>query len=377
MAIENAAAASGECGVILKARTDKREYRRIVLKNSLEVLVKAVPIKQGHNLTVSWPVTPSIHHYEEAPCTYVGHLIGHEGKGSLFHALKILGWATGLYAGEPDWTIEYSFFNVSINLTDACHEHMKDILGLLFRQIKLLQQSGVSQWIFDELSAIFEAEFHYQAKIDPISYAVNISSNMTVEPWYNTAEKIIKFTIQMDFNCPLAVSSPATVVLSNSSVWLLVDYLNEYAYYAQAARLHYGLSLSDNGFELSLTGFNHKLRILLEAHDPSFYGNGYKGIPKLQIPDGTLKFNRIDAEVTVLRELKKEELINFFDEYTKVGAPKRKSLSVCVYGNQHLKEMSSDKDKVVSTSIEIEDIVGFRNSQPLYASLKGCSQLTL
>jgi len=28
--------------------------------------VKAVPIKQGHNLTVSWPVTPSIHHYEEA-----------------------------------------------------------------------------------------------------------------------------------------------------------------------------------------------------------------------------------------------------------------------------------------------------------------------
>ncbi|CAD5326086.1 unnamed protein product [Arabidopsis thaliana] len=186
MAIENAAAASGECGVILKARTDKREYRRIVLKNSLEcaasinVLVKAVPIKQGHNLTVSWPVTPSIHHYEEAPCTYVGHLIGHEGKGSLFHALKILGWATGLYAGEPDWTIEYSFFNVSINLTDACHEHMKDILGLLFRQIKLLQhESGVSQWIFDELSAIFEAEFHYQAKIDPISYAVNISSNMT------------------------------------------------------------------------------------------------------------------------------------------------------------------------------------------------------
>lgn len=127
----------------------------------------------------------------------------------MFLALKILGWATGLYAGEPDWTVEYSFFNVSINLTDACHEHMKDILGLLFRQIKLLQQSGVSQWIFDELSAIFEAEFHYQAKIDPISYAVNISSNMTnllgikyegqtdkVEPWYNTAEKIIKFTIQ-------------------------------------------------------------------------------------------------------------------------------------------------------------------------------------
>ncbi|KAL9832703.1 hypothetical protein AtNW77_Chr3g0213811 [Arabidopsis thaliana] len=46
MAIENAAAASGECGVILKARTDKREYRRIVLKNSLEVLLISDPETQ-------------------------------------------------------------------------------------------------------------------------------------------------------------------------------------------------------------------------------------------------------------------------------------------------------------------------------------------
>jgi hypothetical protein len=42
-----------------------------------------------------------------------------------------------------------------------------------------------------------------------------------------------------------------------------LDYVS--AYYAQAAGLDYGLSLSDNGFELSLAGFNHKLRILLEA----------------------------------------------------------------------------------------------------------------
>jgi len=53
--------------------------------------VKAVPIMQGHELSVSWPVTPSISHYEEAPCRYLGDLIGHEGEGSLFHALKILG----------------------------------------------------------------------------------------------------------------------------------------------------------------------------------------------------------------------------------------------------------------------------------------------
>uniref|UniRef100_A0A1J3JW63 Zinc-metallopeptidase, peroxisomal n=2 Tax=Noccaea caerulescens TaxID=107243 RepID=A0A1J3JW63_NOCCA len=712
-------------------------------RDHLQVLVKVVPIRQGHELTVSWPVTPSIHHYEAAPCRYLSHLIGHEGEGSLFHALKILGWATGLHAGEADKTMEYSFFNVWINLTDAGHEHMEDILGLLFRHIKLLQESGVSKWIFEELSSISETKFHYQAKTHPISYATDISSKMKiyptkhwligsslpskfnpdivqkvldelspsnvrifwesnkfegktdkVEPWYNTAyslEKITEFTIQewmkssphvnlllptpnvfiptdlslknvidkdmfpvllrktsfsrlwykpdtkffkpkayvkMDFNCPLAVSSPDAVVLSNLFVWLLVDYLNEYAYYAQAAGLHYGLSLSENGFELYLVGFNHKLRILLEAviqkiarfevkpdrfsviketvtkayqnykfrqpyHQAMSYcsmvlqdqtwpwteeldalslleaqdlvnfvpmllsrtfvecytagnvekkeaesmvkhiedvlfndpkpicrpvypsqiltnriaelGTGMKYLyhqqgsnpsdensallhyiqvhqdefsmnVKLQlfcliakqatfhqlrtveqlgyitslsrrndsgvygvqfiiqssvkgpghidsrvesllkdlesklykisdeefksnvtalidmklekhknlkeesrfywreIQSGTLKFNRKEAEVAALEQLQKQELIDFFDEYIKVGAARKKSLSIRVYGSHHLKEMASDKDEVPSPSVEIEDIVGFRKSQPLHGSFRGCGQ---
>ena len=75
--------------------------------------------------------------------------------------------------------------------------------------------------------------------------------------------------------------------------------------------------------------------------------------------------------MAALRELKKVELIGFFDEYIKEDAPKKKSLSACVYGSQHLKEMESDKVKVVTPCIEIQDIVGFKKSQPLYGSLKG------
>lgn len=74
--------------------------------------------------------------------------------------------------------------------------------------------------------------------------------------------------------------------------------------------------------------------------------------------------------MAALRELKKDELIDFLDKYIRMDAPNKKSLSICVYGNQHLKEMANDKDKIPSTSIEIEDIVCFRKSQPLYGSLK-------
>ncbi|KAF2609388.1 hypothetical protein F2Q68_00045014, partial [Brassica cretica] len=96
-------------------------------------------------------------------------------------AQQVLGFATGLYAGEAG-TMDYSFFNVSIDLTDAGHEHMEDIIGLLFRHMKILQHSGVPQWIFDEISAISETSFHYQAKTHPISYATGISSKMRIYP---------------------------------------------------------------------------------------------------------------------------------------------------------------------------------------------------
>lgn len=56
-----------------------------------QILVRAVPIKQGHKLRIIWPIPPSIRLYKEGPCRYLGHLIGHEGEGSLFYVLKTLG----------------------------------------------------------------------------------------------------------------------------------------------------------------------------------------------------------------------------------------------------------------------------------------------
>ncbi|KAJ4971577.1 hypothetical protein NE237_004676 [Protea cynaroides] len=147
----------------------------------LQILVKFVPIMLGHKLRIIWPITPEIRHYKEGPCGYVAHLVEHEGEGSVFYILKTLGWATGLSAGEVGWN-EFSFFNVSINLTDAGHEHVEQIVGLLFKYIFLLQKSGVSKWIFDEISAICKTVFHYQDKIDPIDYVVNVASNMQLYP---------------------------------------------------------------------------------------------------------------------------------------------------------------------------------------------------
>ncbi|KAH9648277.1 Insulin-degrading enzyme-like 1 (peroxisomal) [Citrus sinensis] len=362
--------------------TDRNRFRfpgQPCTSEHLQILVRAVPIKQGHKLRIGWPITPSIHHYKEAPGRYISHLIGHESEGSLFYILKTLGWATSLAAGEGDWTLDYSFFEVTVDLTDSGHEHMQDVVGLLFKYINLLQQSGASKWIFDELSAVCEVTFHYQDKVPPIDYVVTVATYMEtyppqdwlvgkslpsnfspeiiqmtlnelspktvrifweskqfegktdmVEPWYGTAYSIEKINesiiqdwilsapeenlhlpapnvfiptdlslkdaqeakfpvllrkssystlwykpdtmfstpkafVKIYFNCPHASSSPESEVLTDIFTRLLLDYLNEYAYYAQVAGLDYGINHTESGFEVTVVGYNHKLRILLET----------------------------------------------------------------------------------------------------------------
>lgn len=57
----------------------------------LQILVRAVPVRDNHTLKVQWPITPTIGDYKEGPCVYISNLIGHEGEGTLFHVLKKLG----------------------------------------------------------------------------------------------------------------------------------------------------------------------------------------------------------------------------------------------------------------------------------------------
>ncbi|CAA6659152.1 unnamed protein product [Spirodela intermedia] len=138
---------------------------------------------------------------------YLSHLIGHEGSGSLFFALKKLGWAVSLSAGEGQGCYDFSFFSVVIELTDAGHDHVEDIVGLLFKYISLLQNSGVKKSIFDELANICETKFHYQDKVPPINYVAHVASNMQLYPpedWLvasSIPSKYVPSTIQMVLDC--------------------------------------------------------------------------------------------------------------------------------------------------------------------------------
>lgn len=91
-----------------------------------------------------------------------------------------------------------------------------------------------------------------------------------------------------------------------------------------------------------------------------------------EISDGTLKFDRRKREVEALKQLTQNDLINFFHEYIKIGAPRTQSLTILVYGSKHSSELVMDRNEMVGpSSIQIEDIFTFKRSSQLFGSFKG------
>ncbi|VFQ78510.1 unnamed protein product [Cuscuta campestris] len=91
-----------------------------------------------------------------------------------------------------------------------------------------------------------------------------------------------------------------------------------------------------------------------------------------EISGGTYKFNRIPMEVEALKQVTKTDLIGFFDEYVSVDSPKRKALSVRVYGSSHSSEYKAEKTEPAGPDfVRIEDVFSFRRSRPVHPSFHG------
>lgn len=82
-------------------------------------LVYVVPTKDVHELRLFWevPLSPE-EDLDYAPADLVSHLLGHEGEGSVYSALKKKGWASGLSCASHSMATSTSFFvSVAVTMT--------------------------------------------------------------------------------------------------------------------------------------------------------------------------------------------------------------------------------------------------------------------
>ncbi|PVD29637.1 hypothetical protein C0Q70_08892 [Pomacea canaliculata] len=138
-------------------------------------MVTAVPVKDVRDLAVSWGI-PDLHsYYKSNPGHYLGHLIGHEGPGSLLSELKARGWVNTLVGGQKHGAKGFGFFIINVDLTEEGQEHVSDIITLIYQYINMLRRDGPQEWVFNECKDLSAMTFRFKDKEKPRVYSCTLA----------------------------------------------------------------------------------------------------------------------------------------------------------------------------------------------------------
>ncbi|XP_034040067.1 insulin-degrading enzyme isoform X1 [Thalassophryne amazonica] len=141
----------------------------------LKQFYKVVPIKDIRNLYVTFPILDLQKYYKSNPGHYLGHLIGHEGPGSLLSELKAKGWVNTLVGGQKEGAKGFMFFIINVDLTEEGLLHIEDIIFHMFQYIQKLRTEGPQEWVFEECKDLNKVAFRFKDKERPRGYTSNVA----------------------------------------------------------------------------------------------------------------------------------------------------------------------------------------------------------
>ncbi|GJN11315.1 hypothetical protein PR202_ga29496 [Eleusine coracana subsp. coracana] len=414
----------------------------------LQILVKAVPIKQGHALRILWPITPNIFPPED-------WLIASSvpSKFSPDAIQKILNELTPENVSSPesavltdlftrllmDYLNDYAYdaevaglyysvkpndtgFQVTmVGYNDKMRTLLETVIGKIaefevksdrFSVIKEIMTKEYENFKFrqpyqqalyycsliledqtwpwdEELAALSHLEASDLGKFLPHLLAktfIECYFAGNIEPI--EAKSVLQHIEDVLFNAANSVCKPLSP--SQHLAKRIVKLEKGLRFYYPAMCLNHQDENSSLLHYIQTHQDNVKQNVLLQllalvGKQPAFHQLrsveqlGYIALLRQRVESflkmfETTLYEMPDAEfkVAALRELKKEELIEFFNNLVKVDAPQKKVLSIQVYGGLHAAEYQKMVDDAPPPPwCEITDIYSFRRSRPLYGSFKG------
>ncbi|XP_029496768.1 insulin-degrading enzyme-like isoform X2 [Oncorhynchus nerka] len=148
----------------------------------LKQFYKVVPIKDIRNLYVTFPIPDLQKYYKSNPGHYLGHLIGHEGPGSLLSELKSKGWVNTLVGGQKEGGKGFMFFIINVDLTEEGLLHVDDIIFHMFQYVQKLRTEGPQEWVFQECKDLNTVAFRFKDKERPRGYTSKVAGLLHYYP---------------------------------------------------------------------------------------------------------------------------------------------------------------------------------------------------
>lgn len=144
------------------------------------------PVKDINTLCLTWVLPSTLHQYKSKPLTYLSWVIGHEGKGSLVSFLRKRMWCFSLTSsGGGDGTEEnsiYSFFSLTMNLTNEGIKHIEEVLSSVFMYITMFQNEGPQKRLYEEMQMMADTTFKYFEEVPSAENVEMLSQSMQIYP---------------------------------------------------------------------------------------------------------------------------------------------------------------------------------------------------
>lgn len=159
---------------LVKQYPDVPLYSQQLLQQQTNI----VPLKEQRRVAITFALPAIDPFYRRKPLTFISHLLGYEGKGSLLSYLKEKGWAINLSAGGGVNGYNFKDYNISIQLTERGLSHLDDVISCAFEYIELIKSQGIEDWRYQERANLLNLAFKYQEQIKPLDLASHLSINM-------------------------------------------------------------------------------------------------------------------------------------------------------------------------------------------------------
>ncbi|KZN50672.1 insulinase family protein [Pseudoalteromonas luteoviolacea] len=148
-------------------------------QQDLGLKLQIKPRKHLQKLIVSFAMPNIDELYRYKSLSFLAHLLGYEGEGSLYAILKKNGWINALSAGGGVNGSNFKDFNISFALTDLGIEFYEDIVEMLFEYISLIQvQHHTLPALYADKKRLMELAFDNQEVNKLIDWVSNVSVNM-------------------------------------------------------------------------------------------------------------------------------------------------------------------------------------------------------
>lgn len=136
------------------------------------------PEKELRSISFNFPLPSVQPHWQQKPLDFLGHLLGHEGEGTLIASLKERGLAEALSAGLVFDSRHGALFTVDIRLTPAGLASQDRISSEFFQWLALVKEKGMESWRYDEVATLREQAFQFSEESPPMNYVRQLSTSL-------------------------------------------------------------------------------------------------------------------------------------------------------------------------------------------------------